>query len=156
VGGLTMQHARRANPYPWTWEIPAATLTAVLTGLLLGLHLARGLANLAVGGGWQLTPRAQLFTAVPGLLGGDARAGLPAGAAVTATGGQLMVSIVGTEVVLVVGAVAGWRWAGSVGAAAASAAWPHPGTANSSSAGPGSSAPPRCSAPTATPGAGGG
>ncbi len=71
-----MQRARRANPYPMTWEIPLAVVVGVVMTLILGLHLARALANLVTGNGWRFTPGDELFTALPGLLAGDASAGL--------------------------------------------------------------------------------
>lgn len=71
-----MQRARRANPYPMTWEIPLAVVVGVVMTLILGLHLARALANAVAGNGWRFTPQDELFTALPGLLAGDAAAGL--------------------------------------------------------------------------------
>ncbi|NHA68773.1 hypothetical protein [Phycicoccus flavus] len=79
-----MQTSRRTTPYPWTWEIPAGALTAVLLLLVLAAHTARALANGFTGGGWDYTPRDQLFTALPALLAGDTRAGLPTGPGVSA------------------------------------------------------------------------
>lgn len=71
-----MQRARRANPYPMTWEIPLAVFVGVVMTLILGLHLARTLANVVAGNGWRFTPQDELFTALPGLVAGDASAGL--------------------------------------------------------------------------------
>lgn len=94
-----MQQSRRTTPYPYTWEIPlTATITVVLT-LVLAAHTARTLANVFAGAGWDFTPQAELFTALPGILGGDARAGLGPGAA--ASPGLLYACLVVVEVVTV-------------------------------------------------------
>ena len=71
-----MQRARRTNPYPYTWEIPVAAVVAVVLLLVLGVHAGRTVANLLAGGGLTLPSRDTLFTSVPGILGGDAGAGL--------------------------------------------------------------------------------
>lgn len=71
-----MQRARRTNPYPFTWEIPVATVVAVALLLILGIHAGRAGANLVAGAGLTLPSRETLFTSVPGILGGDAGAGL--------------------------------------------------------------------------------
>ena len=94
-----MQQSRRTTPYPYTWEIPlTATITVVLT-LVLAAHTARTLANVFAGAGWDFTPHAALFTALPDLLGGDARAGLVPGAA--ASPALLYTCLVLVEVVTV-------------------------------------------------------
>jgi hypothetical protein len=94
-----MQQSRRATPYPYTWEIPlTATITVVLT-LVLAAHTARTLANVFAGAGWDFTPHAELFTALPGILGGDARAGLGPGA--EASPALLYTCLVVVEVVTV-------------------------------------------------------
>lgn len=71
-----MQRSRRTNPYPLTWEIPVGIVLGVLLLLLLGVHAGRALANLLAGAGLTLTPREALLTGVPGLIAGDAGAGL--------------------------------------------------------------------------------
>ena len=106
-----MQQSRRTTPYPYTWEIPlTATITVVLT-LVLAAHTARTLANVFAGAGWDFTPHAALFTALPGILGGDARAGLGPGAA--ASPALLYTCVVLVEVVAVMlivwAAIAGMR-----------------------------------------------
>jgi hypothetical protein len=75
-----MQQSRRTTPYPYTWEIPLTATITVVTTLVLAAHTARTLANAFAGAGWDFTPQAELFTALPGILGGDARAGLDRGA----------------------------------------------------------------------------
>jgi hypothetical protein len=104
-----MQQSRRTTPYPYTWEIPlTATITVVLT-LVLAAHTARTLANVFAGAGWDFTPHTELFTALPGILGGDARAGLDAGA--SASPGLLYTCLVLVEVIAVVSIV----WAAIAG-----------------------------------------
>ncbi len=76
-----MQTSRRSTPYPWTWELPAAALTMVSVLLVLAVHAGRTLANGTSVGEWVFTPREELFTTLPDLLTGDARAGLPPGPA---------------------------------------------------------------------------
>ncbi|GIL37583.1 hypothetical protein [Phycicoccus sp. DTK01] len=76
-----MQSSRRSTPYPWTWELPVAALTAVLLLLVLAVHAGRTLANGTTLGEWAFTPREDLFTSLPALLAGDARVGLPPGPA---------------------------------------------------------------------------
>lgn len=87
-----MQTSRRRTPYPWTWEIPAAALTLVSVLLVLAVHAGRTLANGTSVGEWAFTPREELFTTLPALLAGDARAGLPPGPA--ASQGALFVWVV--------------------------------------------------------------
>lgn len=106
-----MQQSRRTTPYPYTWEIPlTATITVVLT-LVLAAHTARTLANVFAGAGWDFTPHAGLFTALPGILGGDARAALGPGAA--ASPGLLYTCLVLVElltlVIIVWAVIAGMR-----------------------------------------------
>ena len=110
-----MQQSRRTTPYPYTWEIPlTATITVVLT-LVVAVHTARTLANVFAGAGWDFTPHAELFTALPGILCGDARAALDPG--VSASPGLLYTCMVVVEVIalgLIVWAViAGMRQWGS-------------------------------------------
>jgi type IV secretion system protein VirD4 len=97
-----MQRARRHDPYPFTWEIPAAIITGVLLVLVLGVHLGRAGANLLAGAGWGWPARGELFRALPAVLGGDGGAGLPGphhgGAGQTA----LWTCIGATEVLLLV------------------------------------------------------
>jgi hypothetical protein len=72
-----MQHQRRTNPYPWTWEpAVAAVLSAVLVATL-GVHLGRSLAVAAAGYGWHWVGTDQLFRSLPGILTGHPDAGLP-------------------------------------------------------------------------------
>lgn len=71
-----MQHQRRINPYPWTWEpAVAAALGAVLVATL-GVHLGRGLAVATAGYGWHWVGTDQVFRSLPGILTGHSDAGL--------------------------------------------------------------------------------
>ena len=72
-----MQRARRNDPYPFTWEIPAAIIAGGLLVLALGIHIGRAGANLLAGAGWGWPVREELFRSLPGILGGDGGAGLP-------------------------------------------------------------------------------
>jgi len=82
-----MQRERLKNPYPWTWEIPAVLIGVTLFFAVIGIQLARSLANLLAGAGWTW-PAADtgafssqvlgsaFWTSLPGVLGGHADAGL--------------------------------------------------------------------------------
>ena len=72
-----MQRARRNDPYPFTWEIPAAIIAGVLLVLALGIHIGRASANLLAGAGWGWPAREELFRSLPAILGGSGGAGLP-------------------------------------------------------------------------------
>ena len=72
-----MQRSRRTDPYPWTWERPVGVIVAYVLGILYGFHGGRALANFLSGHGWVWTPSENLFTSLPGVLHGDATAGLP-------------------------------------------------------------------------------
>jgi len=81
-----MQRERLKNPYPWTWEIPTVLIGVTLFCVMIGIQLARSLANLLAGAGWTWpAPDAGAFssplgsafwTSLPGVLGGHADAGL--------------------------------------------------------------------------------
>jgi hypothetical protein len=76
-----MQQSRRTTPYPYTWEIPLGAALAITLVLAVAAHAARTLALALAGAGWEWTAQAQLFTALPGILAGDSRAGLTPGPA---------------------------------------------------------------------------
>ena len=63
-----MQHERRHNPYPWTWELPAGGACAVLLVLALGVHLGNGLAHHTAGDGWTWPHNRALFDSIPNVL----------------------------------------------------------------------------------------
>lgn len=71
-----MQQDRLKNPHPWTYEIPLAIAATLLLAAVLGVHAGRAVANFFAGGGWGWPPATELFTSLPGLLRGDAGAGL--------------------------------------------------------------------------------
>ncbi len=73
---LNVQHGRRRNPYPHTWELPLAVAVGFSLALAVGVHVGRGLANLSTGNGWVFVDRAWLLTSLPGVLSGRADAGL--------------------------------------------------------------------------------
>ena len=74
-------------------------------------HAARSLALAVAGAGWAWTSQAQLFTALPGIIAGDSRAGLTVGP--TASPGLLYTCLVLVEllalVLIVWAVVAGMR-----------------------------------------------
>jgi hypothetical protein len=70
------QRSRRHDPYPWTWEIPLATVLAILVLIIFGAHLGRAIANLVAGSDWRFPNRVDLFGSLPAVLRGDAAAGL--------------------------------------------------------------------------------
>ena len=71
-----MQQDRLRNPHPWTYEIPLAIVLTLVLIAVLGVHTGRAVANLLAGGGWGWPPATELFSSLPGLLRGDAGAGL--------------------------------------------------------------------------------
>lgn len=98
-----MQRSRRSDPYPFTWEIPLAAALTVLVALACGVHLGRAVANLLDGDRWVLPARADLFTSLPGVLGGDPAAGIT-GLNGPGAGTALLWSCVAvTELVLLIG-----------------------------------------------------
>lgn len=110
-----MQRARRHDPYPVAWEIPVGILVAVLLLLVLGVHAGRAVATFAAAGWWGFPDRADLFTSLPGLLSGDAGAGLDTRGRPVASGALLWGCIAAVEALvlaLIVLAVKGGltRW----------------------------------------------
>ncbi|MCE0485474.1 hypothetical protein [Ornithinimicrobium sediminis] len=71
-----MQQDRLKNPHPWTYEILLAIVATLLLVAVLGVHTGRAVANLVAGGGWGWPPATELLPSLPGLLRGDAGAGL--------------------------------------------------------------------------------
>ena len=107
-----MQRDRRTNPYPYTWEIPLGICFAVLLILVLGAHAGRAAANTVAGAGPTWPPTTRLFSSVPGLLAGDASAGLADPPLAVATTGALWAWIVAAEiaVLILVAAAGGYGW----------------------------------------------
>lgn len=96
-----MQRSRRHNPYPLTWEIPLAVACTVLLALVLGVHVGRGIANLAAGAGWLWPDNTWLFRSVPAVLAGNATAGIHTTGPVAVPAG-LRVWLLVTEVAVLV------------------------------------------------------
>jgi hypothetical protein len=109
--GVAMtQQARRANPYPWTWEIPVGTFLTLMLILDLEAQVGRSCANLAAGAGWHVPTRVDLFSSLPGLLGGDARAGLVGLSGPVASPAALWTWVAVAEVLLIAACVLGLRF----------------------------------------------
>ena len=94
-----MQIERRHDPYPLTWEVPAALLMLAGIVLVLGVHLGRGLANWFAGAGWHW-PTTALFSSLPATLAGDAAAGLAASDRQLAAPSAVLGWIVAIEILL--------------------------------------------------------
>ena len=103
-----MQRSRRNDPYPFTWEIPAAIIAGVLLVLVLGVHIGRAAANLLAGAGWGWPAREELFRSLPGILGGDGAAGLPRAPHGGAGQSALWTSISACELLLLI--LLGWAF----------------------------------------------
>ncbi len=103
-----LQTDRNKDPYPLTWEIPVAVLTGLLLVLLIGTHVGRGVACLLTGHGWTWPVSAQLFTSLPGVLSGNASAGLRR--PVTVAAPLLWGCLIVVEVVLLTAAGIGASW----------------------------------------------
>ncbi|WP_114908008.1 hypothetical protein [Ornithinimicrobium murale] len=97
-----LQRDRRADPYPWTWEIPVGAIIAAALLLILGVHVGRGLAWLLSGHGWAWPGQLDLITTLPAVLGGDAHAGLAETTAGGPGAGWVRVWVIVTELVIVV------------------------------------------------------
>jgi hypothetical protein len=99
-----MQVARRHDPYPWTWEPFALWALMLLTVLLLGVQLARGIANWFAGAGFTWPLSKNVVTSIFGVIGGDPATGLahPRQLAHLASSGSLHGWLIGTELGLLV------------------------------------------------------
>jgi hypothetical protein len=97
-----MQVARRHDPYPWTWEPFALWSLMLLTALLLGVQVGRGLANWIAGAGFTWPPANNVVTNIVGVIGGNSGAGLahPHRLDHLASAGLLHGSLIVTELVL--------------------------------------------------------
>ena len=71
-----LQQGRRSDPYPHTWEIPVGIAAATVLLAVLGVQVGRGLANWSAGRGWTWPTGKSLFSSLPGVLAGNAGAGL--------------------------------------------------------------------------------
>jgi len=103
-----MQRSRRHDPYPFTWEIPAAITASALLTLVLGIHIGRAAPNLLAGAGWSWPDRQELFASLPGILSGDGAAGLPHAFRGGAGQSALWTSIGACELVLLI--LLGWAF----------------------------------------------
>lgn len=99
---MVSQRERRADPYPLTWEIPLTTFAGSLLGLVLGVHLGRGLANLTAGAVWAWPAPTLLFPSAIGVLHGDAGAGIDH-VAQLASPDALLMWVFAVELVVMVG-----------------------------------------------------
>ncbi|PWJ23272.1 hypothetical protein ATK17_3765 [Branchiibius hedensis] len=105
-----MQRSRRRDPIPWTWEVPAGVVLAIVLVLTLGVQAGRSLANLLAGAGWAWVPSANLFTSLPDIARGDAGSGLT-GMHDVAGKHLLSACVIGVELALIVAAC----WGAKVG-----------------------------------------
>ena len=71
-----MQRERVQDQYPWTWEIPLAVVCAIVVLGVVVCQVGRSFANWFAGAGWRWPHAGHLVTSLPGLLAGDAAAGL--------------------------------------------------------------------------------
>jgi hypothetical protein len=100
-----MQTERRQNPYPLTWEIPAAIFVTGALLLVLGVHLGRGIANWTAGAGWHWPSPAGLFSTVPAVLAGDASIGLASPIPDAAAPSQVLGWVLAVEAIILIGAI---------------------------------------------------
>ena len=104
-----MQRERVQDQYPWTWEIPLAVMCAVLVTAVVSCQLGRSVANWAAGAGWLWPAPDKLITSVPGVLAGDATAGLPGiHHAATAFAVRGWLALIGLLAVLALATAACW------------------------------------------------
>ncbi len=109
-----MQQERVQDQYPWTWEIPVAIVGGVLFAGVAACQLARSVADWFAGAGWRWPTPDKLATSMPGLLAGDAAAGLP-GIHHAANAAALWGWLAGVNLVVIIGStlvglVAWRRW----------------------------------------------
>ena len=104
------QRSRRQDPYPWTWEMPLAVILAVVVLISFGVHLGRAVANVLAGCGWRFPSRVDLFSSLPAVLRGDARAGLVDLHGPVASPSSLLMCIGTTELILLATTVLLIKW----------------------------------------------
>lgn len=115
-GGVAVQRERVQDQYPWTWEIPLAVVCGVLFVAVAVCQAGRSLANWFAGAGWRWPSSDKLVTSIPGVLAGDAAAGLPGvrpAAEAQALWAWLTVVFLLTVGALIVAGVEAWRRWGS-------------------------------------------
>ena len=106
-----MQRERVQDQYPWTWEIPMALISGLLVAGVTVCQLSRSVANWFAGAGWQWPTPGKLVTSIPGLLAGDATAGLSGvhrAASAVALWGWL--SVVGLLTITASSLACVWAW----------------------------------------------
>jgi hypothetical protein len=103
------QQVRRRDPYRWTWELPVGLLVAFVLVAPLAAHLGRAVANRLAGARWVFPPRVDLFTSLPGLLAGDAAAGLHEHGGPLAGSTALLAWLAVTELLLLAAVLAGLK-----------------------------------------------
>ncbi len=108
---MNLQQQRRQTPYPHTWEVPALAAVTIAYLLTVGVHAGRGVANLTACGAWHWPDASAWFTSLPGVLAGNAAAGIADPACAGASGGVLMGSIIAIELVTVAVLVIVGNWA---------------------------------------------
>lgn len=93
---------READPYPWSWELPAVCLAVVVCVALAALHAGRSFAFAVAGRGWVWPAPDQLLSSVPHLLDGQTTSGL--GTVVAPVAPSLVaVGIAGAELIAFTG-----------------------------------------------------
>ena len=101
-----MRRNEHRDPYPLTWELPAAAVALLLVTLVVGAHLGRAAANVLAGRGLAFPAQADVLRSVPRLLGGDADAGLSGLVGAPPSRTLLWAAIAVVEVLLLV--ACGW------------------------------------------------
>src|SRR4029453_16023213 len=99
------QRSRGHDPYPWRWEIPLVTVLAILVLIIFGAHVGRAIANVVAGSDWRFPNRVDLFSSLPGVLCGDAAAGLVDLDGPVASPSTLLMGVVATGLSFLAGAV---------------------------------------------------
>lgn len=111
-----MQRERVEDQYPWTWEIPLAVVCGLVVLGVVACQLGRSVANWFAGAGWRWPTPDKLVTSLPGLLAGDAAAGLSgvqhAASADVLWGWLSVVALIVITATAVVGVLAWRRWGG--------------------------------------------
>lgn len=101
---------RETDPYPWTWEIPAACAVGLIIVAAAVIQIGRSLSYVLAGQGWVWPEPNQLLTSLPPLLAGRTNAGLaPTSPAVSV--GLVVTTVVCSELLAfaLVGVLA-WRF----------------------------------------------
>lgn len=98
----------RRDPYPLTWEPAVAVLLGFCLLVVLGVHLGRGIACLAVGSGFCWADGGALFSTVWPILTSDPSAGLAV--PVEMPGRVLALSIIGVVVTVLALVAVGAVW----------------------------------------------